>query len=278
MNKICTFSQIKPPFFVDSINSMVLNGQMESSYGDFQESLNLSDEQVDQLDAQTDLTDFECFNGRGEKITYTIADNAEITCDESGVFSTVDIFGETLNFAVGECSRKIVNLRDILALHPITETPTLPHHQVVLNWIAEHGEKINQLIDVSYFITDEYTPSQGDEHLLFRGDLHADFKINGQSFYIASPSLLSLKEVQGQIVLESNTLDISTDQVEHYESIVSDMDQLKWNEIEIACEAIEAAFYEHFTLEKVPMWQTRVLNSFKHDDLLGKLKELKASA
>ena len=105
MNNHQTFSVIKHPFYVNEINSMPLEGEVESSFCDFQEALNLTDAQADQRDAETDLTNFECRNNEGHRVVFTIAQNALISCDEKGDLSTTDIFGNPLAFTITQIQK-----------------------------------------------------------------------------------------------------------------------------------------------------------------------------
>lgn len=273
MNNHHAFSVIKHPFYVNEINSMPLEGEVESSFCDFQEALNLTDAQVDARDAETELTNFECRNRSGQRVVFTIAQNALISCDEKGVLSTTDIFGNSLVFTITQ-AQKIPTLDDVLAYHTNPKN-YIPAHQVVLNWMEEHRNLINQFVDVSFLITDEHRASDDDDYLLFRGDLKIDFKINTQKFDIVLPYFLALKEVNGVLVLDRDPIDTSTDDWECFQSILIDANELKQDEINDIAEKIDSEFAKYFNLNKVPMWQERLLASFKHDDILDILKTMK---
>lgn len=267
------FSLIKHPFYVDAINSSLLEGEVDSFYSDFQEALKLTDEQADALDDQTNLTNFECRDNKGKRVVFTIAQNAEITSANKGEFTTTDIFGNPLVFTVTKV-KEAPTLDDILAYHadPVN---FIPAHQDFLKWIETHKGAINQLIDVSFRVSDEYRKSHDDDYLLFRGDLQVDFQINKKKFDIVLPYFLAIKEVDGALVLDRDPLDISRDDYESYQSILSDVNELPHEEFKAIVEKVDAAFDQYFCLSSVPSWEERLLKSFKHDDILDILKEEK---
>lgn len=273
MNNHQTFSVIKSPFYVDEINSMPLEGEVESSFCDFQEALKLTDAQADARDAETELTNFECRNSKGQRVVFTIAQNALISCDEKGDLSTSDIFGNPLIFTITQ-AHKTFTLNDVLAYHADPKN-CIPAHQVVLNWMDVYRNSINQFINVSFCITDEYRASFDHDYLLFRGDLRLDFKINKQKFDIVMPCFLALKELDGVLVLDRDPIDVSRDDWECFQSILIDVDELKHDKLKVLAEKIDIEFTKYFNLNKVPMWQERILESFKHEDILDILKAMK---
>lgn len=273
MNNHQTFSVIKSPFYVDEINSMPLEGEVESSFCDFQEALKLTDAQVDARDAETELTNFECRNSKGQRVVFTIAQNALVSCDTKGEFSTTDIFGNSLVFSITK-AQKTFTLNDILDYQAEPEN-YMPAHQVVLNWMEEHKKLINQFVDVSFVITDEYRPSNDDDYLLFRGDLQVDFQINYQKFDVVLPYFLAIKEVEGKLVLDRDPVDGAMCDRECFQSILNDVDGLPGNEFKAIEEKLDATFSKYFNLSSVPSWEDRLLASFKHDDILDILKSNK---
>lgn len=271
-----TFALVKPPFFIDYIENMPLDGEVASSLWDYQEKLNLTDDQIEALGYANCVTDYECLDRYKGRVTYTISEQAEITCDPQGVFSTVDIFGNKLNFTIAqEC--KVITLVDLLNHKALIEKyKVTPRHQVVLDWLEKYKENINQLVKITFTVIDEHSPDPLLKSFLFRGDVEVEFNINGRAFNIAYPTLLTLKEEQGKVVVEQSLVDISTDSPEHYSSLFEDMDvdQIPKNEFHNLVSTIEGSFYKYFNVEAVPMWQERLLESFKHDDLLGEFKKM----
>lgn len=273
-----TMQLITNGFFIDYMNSMVLDGVMEGSIWDYQEALKLKDEDIEAMGENINLNNYECFKKQGGKQTYPILDTAEIGYTEQGGFTVHDIFGELIQFTVGH-TWKAATMEDLLnQAYTPKSTPIKPVGQDFLDWCAKYQGEINQLVSLSFFIDDEYTPDVGDDYLLFGGDLEVSFQIKGQDYNIFSRSNLSIKEEQGNLILNLTALDICTDQQEHYESLLGDTSHLSQAEIEALIAKIEEQFYLYFNLEKVPMWQDRLLNSFKHDDLLEKIAEMKKLA
>lgn len=261
-----TMKLIKAPYFIDYINSMVIDGCVESSLWDFQEALNLSDDEIESQNENINLTNYECFNNRGQKITFTISDNAEIEYKENLGFSVHDIFGVLITLSIVHYCNAVTTMDALLQnsmIDPSQNYSDIP----VLDWLKKYQGKINYLVDVSFLITDELTPEHEDNSLKFLGDLQVGFRINGQEFNISVPSLLTFKNIQGEIVLDYSALDI--DVSESYEDFLRGKDHIPEAEIDVLIKTIRDQFYRYFNLEKVPMWQDRLLNSFKHDDLLN---------
>lgn len=267
------FSIIKHPFYVNAINSSLLEGEVDSCYSDFQEALKLTDEQADALDDQTNLTNFECRDNNGKRVVFTIAQNAGITYSNKGEFTTTDIFGNPLVFTVTKV-KEAPTLDDILAYHadPVN---FIPAHLDFLKWIEVHKGAINQLISVSFRISDEFRKSDDDDYLLFRGDLQIDFQINNKKFDIVLPYFLSITEVDGVLVLDRDPLAISPHDYESYHSILNDVNELPHDEFKAIAEKVDVAFDKYFRLSSVPSWEDYLLKSFKHDDILELLKEAK---
>ncbi|WP_436659668.1 hypothetical protein [Acinetobacter sp. P1(2025)] len=111
MSKV-TFAKILNPFYIAEINDLVLDGEAEADWGDFQAKLKLSDSEVERLNDVNPITNLEAIahDFMGRKI-FTIASNAEIT-QEDGVFYVTDIFGEQHEINIQKSTN--ITLDDVL--------------------------------------------------------------------------------------------------------------------------------------------------------------------
>lgn len=150
---------------------------------------------------------------------------------------------------------------------------------VFFEWLEQYKENINQLVSIALLFGDEYPAQPEEKHLSFWGDIDVKFVINGHEFNITAPCEFSLKNEDGKLVMNLFLRDFGLDQWEYYESLFKDVDvnKIPKEKFDVLVLKMDHEFHRYFDVEKVPMWQDRLINSLVHDDFLTRLNIEKLS-
>lgn len=96
-NEISNMTSIILPFYIKKINNLLLHDKEQSTYSEWQDELGLPDDEIEKLDSSRIVFNYECFPPFSAMVqVFAISGDAELSYEGDGVYSVIDILGNTL--------------------------------------------------------------------------------------------------------------------------------------------------------------------------------------